>query len=89
LTRYLEKIGKDTPLVAAVCQSGCLDFAQAVTDVCENEHITYPQFLLGQEKICIRRHVENDKLIMDKAPFDALLRSERHPMNLYNRFLCL
>mmetsp|Transcript_32622 Transcript_32622/g.52023 ORF Transcript_32622/g.52023 Transcript_32622/m.52023 type:complete len:382 (-) Transcript_32622:517-1662(-) len=66
LTRYLEKAGEDSPLVCAICQSGCLDFPQAIEDVTLNENKTYPLFLLKQTHVCIRRHVANDKRIIDK-----------------------
>jgi len=86
LTQYLQKAGADTPLVAAVCQSGCLDFPGAVSDVTSNENTTYPLFLLGQAHKCIYRHVSNDKRITDKSKFDRLIIEELDPMNLFDRF---
>jgi len=86
LVQYLQKAGSDTPLVCAVCQSGCLDFVQAVTDVTTNENKTYPLFLLGQAHVCIRRHVRNDRRIVDKTAFDNLILEEMDPMKLFNKF---
>lgn len=90
LTRYLQKVGEDTPLVCAICQSGCYDFIEAVENVTTNENTTYPLFLLAQAQIGIRRHLRNDKRISkeDRRKFDSILLSELHPMRLFNRFYC-
>jgi len=91
LVRYLEKAGADTPLVAAVCQSGCLDFAQAVHDVySKNVPTTYQPYLALQGRICVHRHLNNDKTL-SKEQRDAVYRAlgeELHPLRLYDRFLC-
>jgi hypothetical protein len=89
LVQYLQKSGENTPLVAAICQSGCLDFVQAVKDILANENKAYPLFLLGQARICIQRHINNDKRIGDKAPFYRLLQEELGPMELFDRFYSL
>ena len=90
LVRYLEKAGADTPLVAAVCQSGCLDFAQAVHDVFSpNIPSTYQPYLALQGRICVHRHLNNDKTLT-KEQRDAVYRAlgeELHPLRLYDRFL--
>jgi len=86
LVRYLEKAGRETPLVCAIVQSGCLDFVQAVKDVTDNENTTYPLFLLKQVHICINRHVMNDKRITDKAKFSKMIYENIHPMKLFNKF---
>ena len=91
LTRYLEKAGSDTPLIAAVCQSGCLDFPQAVDDVLNNENPSYGVFLDLQGRIAMRRHVDNDKTLTaeQKAAVELALAEEGHPLKLYARFLCI
>jgi predicted alpha/beta-fold hydrolase len=78
LTRYLEKARSDTPLIAAVCQSGCLDFPQAVDDVLNNENPTYGIFLDLQGRICMRRHLDNDKNLTpaQKAAVEVALAEE-------------
>jgi len=89
LVRYLEKAGGNTPIIAAVCQSGCLDFPQAVDDVLGNENPTYGVFLAHQGRVCVRRHLNNDKNLTaaQKEAIHIALREEYHPMKLYNRFL--
>jgi predicted alpha/beta-fold hydrolase len=89
LVQYLQKAGADTPMVAAVCQSGCLDFAQACADVTANENTTYPLFLLAQAHVCIRRHVKNHAGITDKDAFSRLIIEELDPMRLYDRFVTM
>jgi len=88
LTRYLQKAGQDTPLVCAIAQSPCLDFVQAVKNVTENENQTYPLFLLGQARTCLKRHIRTDKRITDKKVFDDLF-YELDSMELYNKFCTL
>ena len=90
LARYLQKAGENTPLVAAVCQSGVLDFPQAVADVFSQQNPTYKQFLLFQERVCVRRHLDNDKNLSSAArdEIEAALREESDALRLYDRFLC-
>lgn len=90
LLRYLQKTGTASPLVAAVCQSGCLDFPQAVEDVLGSENATYGIFLTLQSMKCIFRHLNNDKLLSQEqisAVKRAVLEEPGNPMRLYNRFL--
>jgi predicted alpha/beta-fold hydrolase len=90
LIRYLEKAGHNTPLLAAVCQSGCLDFAQAVHDVfAPGIPSTYAPYLSFQGRICVYRHLQNDKRLttQQQDEIKRALAEESNPLSLYDRFL--
>ncbi|KAH9257929.1 hypothetical protein BASA81_003948 [Batrachochytrium salamandrivorans] len=91
LLRYLQKARENTPLVSVVCQSGCLDFPQAVDDVFSQENTTYGVFLAHQARMCIYRHLDNDKTLSEEqiSAVRRAIREESSPLNLYNRYLTI
>eukprot|EP00462_Mataza_sp_D1_P018475 CAMPEP_0175134140 /NCGR_PEP_ID=MMETSP0087-20121206/8023_1 /TAXON_ID=136419 /ORGANISM="Unknown Unknown, Strain D1" /LENGTH=453 /DNA_ID=CAMNT_0016416689 /DNA_START=216 /DNA_END=1577 /DNA_ORIENTATION=- len=89
LLKYLGKVGKNTPVVAAISLSGCFDFVQAVSDVQANESASYRLFLGVQTAECARRHLANDKHITDRQKFAQMTRlsAARDPLGFYDRFV--
>ncbi len=61
LMRYLQEAGKACPLSAAVTNSGCFDFVEAVKNVKNNENPSYKIFLNAQFKICMKRFLKNER----------------------------
>jgi predicted alpha/beta-fold hydrolase len=61
LMRYLETVGKDTPMITALSFSGCFELAKTIRNVRENELASYAVYLNNQVRVCIRRHMDNDK----------------------------
>ena len=61
LFKYLQEVGSETPLVAAVTVSGCFDLRGAIRNVKENENGAYELFLNKQLRLCVRRHIARDK----------------------------
>ena len=51
MTKMLQKVGKDTPLVAAISVSGCFDLPKVIDNITKNENPTYRLFLSQQLKI--------------------------------------
>jgi predicted alpha/beta-fold hydrolase len=61
LFKYLQEVGSETPLVAAVTVSGCFDLRGAIHNVKANENGAYELFLNKQLRLCVRRHIARDK----------------------------
>jgi len=89
LLRYLQDVGKETALVAAMVVSACFDFVQAVHDVEENENVTYRLFLDIQTRICAWRHLNNDTTIAhERHKYEQIIYEHgNHCLQLFDRFV--
>ena len=88
LLRYLQHVGKDTPLVAAVSLSGCMDMKEAIRNVIESENATYRMFLNQQLRVCVRRHMKQDvNSAFPEAVRRFVLASFGNPAAEYDRFI--
>ena len=61
LVRYLEDTGKDTPMITALSFSGCFELRQTIQNVVKNELASYSVYLNNQVRVCIKRHMDNDR----------------------------
>lgn len=85
LLKYLGSVGKDTPIVAAITNSGCFDLMQACQDVYKSENSSYKVFLTLQVRECARRHLLVDKRIDNPEAFKQPLGLDM--MEFYDKFL--
>jgi hypothetical protein len=85
LLKYLGTVGKATPLVAAITNSGCFDLMQACQDVYKSENASYKVFLKLQVRECARRHLLVDKRITNPLAFKQPIGVDM--MEFYDKFL--
>ena len=91
LVQMLQKVGKNTPLVAAISVSGCFDLPAVIQNVSKSENPTYRLFLSQQLKVCINRHMDHDLKFrhhkLNRAKVSAfVLEKFGTPMAMYDRF---
>jgi hypothetical protein len=80
-------VGKDTPIVAAITNSGCFDLMQACQDVYKSENASYKVFLKLQVRECGKRHLRVDKRIVDPSALKLPITFDI--MEYYDKFLYL
>ena len=61
LLRYLEDVGRDTPMVCALTFSGAFELKNTIENVQKNEQASYGMYLTSQLRICFERHMANDR----------------------------
>jgi len=86
LLKYLQAMGKKTPLVAAISCSGCFDLPYTIENIKRNENVSYRLYLDQQAEVCARRHMANDNRI-DKELFSKFLDEEHDCERIYDMTL--
>ncbi len=61
LLRYLEDVGRKTPMICALTFSGAFELKKTIENVQKNELASYGMYLTSQLRTCFERHMQNDK----------------------------
>ena len=61
LLRYLEDVGRKTPMICALTFSGAFELKKTIENVQKNELASYGMYLTSQLRVCFERHMQNDR----------------------------
>ena len=90
LATSLAKVGRDTPIVAAVSVAGCFDFVKTWHYVENTQSRLYTNVLVKNMKKCISRHRENDRTVAERRKeWDPVLKHCRRANIAYDRHIAL